>query len=183
MGIGPEFPWYSIQISLVELKPKPNRFNLITDYFDIWFLACQSFRWIVDVDQIFSRFRFKRRKFVRARHTLENNTLNQQIESILYFAMFTVLDMSGDWGINPLWCLSTLSLNSPPRKIVNISQKYIAGFPKKYKNTLLVSPQIEYCIRFSTSLKSSASLVYLYERLCCMPVFYIHQTRKTDDIL
>ena len=40
---------------------------------------------------------------------------------------FPVLDLSGGWGFNPLWCLSTPSkfvLN--PKKIVKISKKYIA---------------------------------------------------------
>ena len=39
----------------------------------------------------------------------------------------SVLDLSGGWGFNPLWCLSTPKFSLTPQKIVKNNQKYI-GF-------------------------------------------------------
>ena len=42
------------------------------------------------------------------------------------FNIYSVLDLSGVWGFNPLWCLSKPQVFIDPTNLVNNSQKYIA---------------------------------------------------------
>ena len=73
----------------------------------------------------------------------------------IFWLLYSVLDLSGVGGLTLLWCLSTPQVCIDPRKIVKISQKYIA-------DPSLVFPQIEYwlyslAVNFETGYNHVAS--------------------------